>query len=660
MMKDFFRLKSVEVRNSPKLYPKGIQWQIQPGMNAIVGGTGLGKTTLINTMLFGLFGEIGRSSKRNTPKIDRDYFIDRLNAVKNQDESSERPIADVVAEFGKNTVCIQRDLLSGRILKCQINKENKKPSDYEHIIASQLGLSDFASELLLIVDHLSYVSEERYLLTWDNQIQNEVLSLLFTDQQKAHDLNKYWDEAQSADSEYRNIRHQAYRLEKELESIAPGHASDTKISLESKLAELSAARDRTESGRRLVAERYQKEKDHLTSLEIKINEFQWKYNEIAKDIDIGWSQDLDDILTEHVFTSPTQESVYGSIKKLVKNSHESHCPCCGNIPKHDVMQLKNMQLLVKSNHCPICESALIASKSYSNIGNSLSDKARQSETEIRTISLEIKKYVTEHEQTRSRIQAINEELSRIETELEKARDAEVKFLLANPPTISDNVSARRLMIKTLQADADSAMQRRDRQLKLFMSAQESFNKILIGINKEIADRFSHYAGRFLDEKCVVEFDPNGEFGKRRGPQLNAPHSAFYPVIGGELRTSPESLSDAQRLFVDLAFRMAILTTWSNRSKKTITLIVETPEGSVDIAYMVRVAEMLRQFAKEGNTVVITTNLNNDEFLPALFAETPKGQRENRIYNLLKFGKPKKVQKEYLPKFKKIINKTINQ
>ena len=212
------------------------------------------------------------------------------------------------------------------------------------------------------------------------------------------------------------------------------------------------------------------------------------------------------------------------------------------------------------------------------------------------------------------------------------------------------------MIKTLLADADKAMHRRDREMKRFMAAQENFNKILLDINKEVADRFSYYAELFLDEKCAVVFDETGEYGKRRGPQLNAPHSAFYPVIDGKLRTSPSTLSEAQRLFVDLAFRMALLTTWSKRKKKNVTLIVETPEGSVDVAYMVRVAQMLRQFAKEGNVVIITTNLNNDEFLPALFGETPKSQRKQRIYNLLEYGIPKKVQLDHLDKFKRIIEK----
>ena len=167
---------------------------------------------------------------------------------------------EVVAEFGKDTVHVQRDLLSGRVLKCLVNQEVKKPADYERLIATQLGLTEFVSEVLLIVDHLAYVSEERYLLAWDNQIQNEVLSLLFTDEAKSRELNEYWTDAQSADSEFRNIRHQAYRLEKEIESLAPEHSGDTKDSLDAKLAELSAARNRAEAGRKQIVERYQKKK----------------------------------------------------------------------------------------------------------------------------------------------------------------------------------------------------------------------------------------------------------------------------------------------------------------------------------------------------------------------------------------------------------------
>ena len=76
-----------------------------------------------------------------------------------------------------------------------------------------------------------------------------------------------------------------------------------------------------------------------------------------------------------------------------------------------------------------------------------------------------------------------------------------------------------------------------------------------------------------------------ELPGKKGPQVKAPHSAFFPVVSGQIRQSAQALSDAQRSFVDLAFRMAVVEAWRARTKKTMTIIVETPEGAVDIAYM---------------------------------------------------------------------------
>ena len=84
------------------------------------------------------------------------------------------------------------------------------------------------------------------------------------------------------------------------------------------------------------------------------------------------------------------------------------------------------------------------------------------------------------------------------------------------------------------------------------------------------------------------------------------------------------------------------------------MIVETPEGAVDLAYMERVADMLRTFSRQGHTLIVTTNLNNDVFLPELLSAHRKEDRKKRILNLLELGRPRKVQKEHSKRFEAIL------
>ena len=114
MLLDLFQLKSVEITGKNSLYPNGINWKLLSGLNIIVGGTGLGKTTLINAVLFGLFGDLGKSSNRETESVTCQYFSERFG--------KGNPTNIVIeAEFAGKIVFLKRELSSGRVVEVRIN-----------------------------------------------------------------------------------------------------------------------------------------------------------------------------------------------------------------------------------------------------------------------------------------------------------------------------------------------------------------------------------------------------------------------------------------------------------------------------------------------------------------------------------------------------------
>lgn len=76
--------------------------------------------------------------------------------------------------------------------------------------------------------------------------------------------------------------------------------------------------------------------------------------------------------------------------------------------------------------------------------------------------------------------------------------------------------------------------------------------------------------------------------------------------------------------------------------------------------MSRVAGMLAAFSEKGHTLIVTTNLNNYEFLPGLLSSTPVNEREGRILNLLENGNPNPIQLEFIDKFLEIIKASIGR
>lgn len=656
MLLDLFRIKSISVEDSSRLYPNGINWEIKSGINVIVGGTGLGKTTLVNALLFGLFGPLGRSSKlskkRDIPHIDQEYFHERLGSTK----QTMNPRISVQAEIGDLSIHVQRDLITGKITEFKSNEEQTDIKKYEEILVKATGLTDFKKELLHLVDHLLYAGEHRYLIAWDNEIQNEVLTLLFREPAEYQAVKELWGKAKSADSTFRNLRYQAGEAEKILEKFMESTPGSVE-SVEAQRNELRSASERAENQREAVRNRFNNERNNHQVLQNTLDELQWQYDELARKLDETSSVDADAELAQILASSPNAKSTYAALLRVASNPGKELCPGCGSLPSAKSKRLQTIQKLVENGLCPLCGTDHLLKEK--NIPSSRDTPVMSElEREIRRVASQLRKMAVEQEKTHSRLIAIEQEVKRVEEDLQAAREAEWRFRLETPPSPVDAIEVKRLTAQELRTRCSKEEKNRNQFVSKLEKSLDELNTSLSEIDAEIAECFSHFAGMFLDQKCEVEFDDLGEKAQRPGPQLDPPHSAFYPIVDGVPRNSPESLSEAQGLFMDLAFRMALLDVWHKRTGKTATLVVETPEGSVDIAYMSRVAGMLAAFGEKGHTLIVTTNLNNYEFLPGLLSSTPVNEREGRILNLLDNGNPTPIQLEFIDKFSEIIKASI--
>ena len=85
------------------------------------------------------------------------------------------------------------------------------------------------------------------------------------------------------------------------------------------------------------------------------------------------------------------------------------------------------------------------------------------------------------------------------------------------------------------------------------------------------------------------------------------------------RRGTSELSESQRFFLDIALRMALVEHMT-RAQGGATLIVDTPEGSLDIAYEARAGELFAEFVKRSNQIVMTANINASQMLKSLARE----------------------------------------
>ena len=130
---------------------------------------------------------------------------------------------------------------------------------------------------------------------------------------------------------------------------------------------------------------------------------------------------------------------------------------------------------------------------------------------------------------------------------------------------------------------------------------------------------------------------------------------------GSARTESTQLSESQRFFLDIALRMALVIYLSKKNRPG-TLLIDTPEGSLDIAYESRVGQMFAKFVKEyGQHMLMTANINASQLLLSLAGNC--GHRYMTFRRMLDWTDLSIIQKEGEELFEKVfynIESALNQ
>lgn len=70
---------------------------------------------------------------------------------------------------------------------------------------------------------------------------------------------------------------------------------------------------------------------------------------------------------------------------------------------------------------------------------------------------------------------------------------------------------------------------------------------------------------------------------------------FILQIDDTNRDNEFELSESQRFFIDIALRMAIVTFVCSKTTASTSMLIDTPEGSLDIAYETNAGSMFYEY-----------------------------------------------------------------
>jgi len=165
----------------------------------------------------------------------------------------------------------------------------------------------------------------------------------------------------------------------------------------------------------------------------------------------------------------------------------------------------------------------------------------------------------------------------------------------------------------------------------------------------LRELYTNYASAFLGIPCTLsEISAGDRF-------LNL--KLFVPEFNGKVRDTEESCSEAQRFFLDIAFRMSLIDLATQITDTSATFICETPESALDLSYIDNVVDMFSRFARHAHTLLLTTNVQK-QGLAAHLLTTVDDDRAARIVNLLEVGQLSSVQQSHRKELTAVVKQMV--
>jgi DNA repair exonuclease SbcCD ATPase subunit len=644
----------------------GISKTILPGVTVVLGINGIGKTTLLNIVQRALLGpfeprkaDVQRPGSKTHELVNIKrftYFSDRVGG----DASEAR--ATLTFAFGSAEVTITRNLGNLNIEQLQHNGQDVEDPDeeqYEQLILKLSGTNS-RYDLDFIIRHLVFFLEEKIPLIWNPQGQFEILRILFLDEKLSSQCAELHDSILVLDSQYRNFDWQLGKREEEVAAIMGQQSQLGTLAEEIPILQRQFSEaDQKYTDLKSAADRLERE---VEQGEERLFQLQMRLHEISE----GLRQNQETYFRALFPKLP--DAVQVTIGTLLT---DSRCLVCGSPTRQARARI---QKLLHSNSCPVCETPVQESTNVRHFGKADLHKIKGLEEQLMAVRGEIEKSAkhlqtarVEFDETKQAERESFRERARLEVRL---RDAEAK----NQP-YDTALATLQAAVKTNRKEL-SEMRNRLAVLRSRYSKQlEKARTQIEAAANDIVRTFRVYAGEFLADECVLTYEMHKRTIGQSGGVLLFPNFSVELASGvssvRSVREEVNEVSESQKEFIDLAFRMALMQAAAKRGAHGM-LVIETPEASLDALFVERAGRMLRQFAfnkrkKPSNVVIASTNLNSERMVKWLLGigePAPLGTKDkdldDYVINLLNLAAKSKVAREQAQFYRRVYRQALGR
>jgi len=561
----------------------------------LAGANGLGKSTFLNIVNYILTGIVINPEKEfsstvstsvyysNMKKFASSYFDGRV------DEFS-RDIAEATVEFsmGEYEYSVTRNFFETEgIVDFKKTKEGQNLIDssddesvlfelYREHITEDIGLATF-DQFVFIQHYILTFDEHHHLLFWDKTLMETALYLFFgVDAEEAKKANALRKRINQLGSNVRNFVYARNRSFKEAEELKgqidklKARFQETEPELD-EYTELLAEKESIEEQEQKNTHQVKLTELEIANISIELADLRSQYQNtfdslMSPPLDISKDKNVLDLLVQLKNKVCSQEKISDIQQKLESYIKENLCECNEATSEEDTSKLVEIDNQIK--HC------------VSQISEQQAKKDRLI-SEIATLN---KNCLS----AQKRIIQIEAQHADYLKYLKSESDGDLSGLLKSYYEQIETKDAEILEKKNEKREKEKELKKLERNLhKSFTSAEKKF-----------LPTFQRYVSSFLGLDVAVKFRSTSA-------------GAFLTLdINNSERTDIFQLSESQRYFVDIGLRMALVDFACSQA----TLLIDTPEGSLDIAYESKAGKMFAGFARTEFKLLMTANINTSELL----------------------------------------------
>lgn len=575
-----------------------IDINVPDGVMCLAGANGLGKSTFISIVSYAMTGVV----------VQPDIDFKSLNSISEFAKKAsgfadhffegricerDRMQAQVSVEFvlGDYHYYITREFFSNSDLLrfSRISDEKGETVDsfqplliqYNNFFVKDSGLSSFEQFIFLQTYVLTF-DESKKLLFWDENVMNRVMYLFFSlDADSAQRADTLRKNIKRYESNMRNIQWDISKAEKRLGKIL----SDGAVT-EQEMNEIEAACNEIEAIQKEIDEKQSKYSVLIAKhdeVKLLIDDNTLKQNEVKTQ----YEQVFSSLYSSDGFSVESDEKIQYSLKQIILSLTDNESA--------DISELLDD-----------LKRTIIDVIKHKRVENEKAKLDQLRKLDERLVTLKMKE--DEYKKTLERIAA---EMTVCEMEKEQLTARIVKYAKENDAILRKKdcilqgrqsqreAEALKINLEQLRQEKTEAENNRNRCLEELRPLDEQMKLRFASVAESYIPTFQKYARSFIGLDIDVEL-----------MSVNGIASLVVNVNGSD-RRSRYQLSESQQYFLDIALRFSLIEyIQSNHA----FMLIDTPEGSLDIAYESRAGKMFAEFVSKGYSVIMTANINTSQIL----------------------------------------------